>query len=98
MTGPNNEGRGVVSIKVADGIYIKTRNNALSDISDHTLIDTTSSLFARVAVLTIGQKIRFSGAFVRDDLDCFKEGSITVDGAMTEPEFIIRFSDIQIAQ
>lgn len=93
----NNEGKGVVSIRLAEGVLMKTWNNALSDLGDRTLIETSSPLFARVAVLAVGQKVRFSGDLVRDDLDCFKEGSLSVGGAMTEPEFIIRFTDIQVA-
>lgn len=94
----NNDGKGVVSIKVADGVYMKTWNNALSDFGDRTMIDTTSPLFARVAALAVGQAVRFSGDLVRSDLDCFREGSLSVSGAMTEPEFIIRFTDIKAAR
>jgi len=94
----NNEGKGVVSVELAEGVFMKTWNNALSDRGDRTLIETSSPLFARVASLAVGQRVRFSGDLVRDGLDCFKEGSLSVDGAMTEPEFIIRFTDIRVAE
>ena len=76
---------------------MKTWNNTLSDIGDHTLIATNSPLYGPVSQLREGQSVRFSGELVRDSLDCFKEGSLTVSGAMTEPEFIIRFTDIRPA-
>jgi hypothetical protein len=41
-----------------------------------------------------GDPVKFSGTFVRDEADCIKEGSLTQNGSMTEPEFIFRFSRV----
>ena len=35
----NNDGKGVVAIKIGEDILVKTWNNSLSDIADKTLID-----------------------------------------------------------
>ena len=55
----NSEGKGVLEIEIANDIHIKTWNNALSDISDQTLIDPGSTLFAKISALKVGQKVVF---------------------------------------
>src|SRR3954453_11128023 len=57
----NSEGKGVLEIEIANDIHVKTWNNALSDISDQTLIDPGSTLFAKISALKVGQKVVFSG-------------------------------------
>jgi hypothetical protein len=94
----NNEGRGVLAVSVSDDITLQTWNNALSDIGDKTLIDPHSSLFAKASKLSVGQFIVFSGAFIRDPSDCFRETSMTVQGGMTAPEFIFRFVAIRAVE
>lgn len=91
----NNDGKGVIELQIARNTYVRTWNNALSDISDRTLIPTESPLFERVSHLATGQTVTFSGTFISDANDCIKESSLSVSGAMREPEFIMRFSDIQ---
>lgn len=41
--------------------------------------------------------MRFSGTFFEQPVDCIKEDSLGVNGAMTEPEFLIRFTGISAA-
>src|SRR3954447_3015699 len=50
----------------------------LSDISDQTLIDPGSALFAKISTLKVGQKVVFSGTFTRSETDCIKETSLTL--------------------
>ena len=90
----NNDGRGVLAISIADDIQVKTWNNALSDIGDHTLIDPNSDLYRRALSLQKGQIIRFSGHFFRNDTDCIQETSLSMSGSMQEPEFLFQFSDV----
>ena len=90
----NNDGRGVLAISIADDIQVKTWNNALSDIGDHTLIDPNSDLYRRAVNLQNGQVIRFTGRFFRNDTDCVHETSLSMSGSMREPEFLFQFSDI----
>jgi len=90
----NGEGKGVLYIEIAPNVNIQTMNNSLSDIGNGTLIDPTSSLFRAASHLHEGQQVRFSGAFVESDTDCFEEASMTLRGSITQPEFIMRFEDV----
>lgn len=91
----NSDGKGVVSIQIGRDVYVKTWNNAFSDISHRTLIDPSSPLFGRLASLKQGQQVKFSGQLFDSDVDCFAEGSITLAGSMETPEFIIRVLSIE---
>jgi len=90
----NSDGLGVLAIRVTKDLLIKTWNNAVSDASHKTLIDPESSVFKKAVVLKKGQKIKFAGQFILDGTDCFREGSLTLKGSLTQPEFIFRFSDL----
>ena len=90
----NGEGRGVLYIQIGPHTFAKTWNNALSDIGDRTLIDPQSSLFKAASQLHEGQKVRFNGTYAASDIDCFKESSMTLEGSITEPEFIIKFESV----
>ena len=94
----NSEGKGVLSVQISDNVYIKTWNNKLSDIGHDTLIDPNSSLFKTLSGLSEGNKIKFSGSFLPSDTDCIREGSLTLSGSMTEPEFIMQFERVQSLQ
>jgi hypothetical protein len=91
----NGEGKGVISIQIAQEIYLKTFNNSLSDVMDHTLIDPASSLFQAASGLHKGQSVQFSAVLIPNATDCFEEASLTMDGSITEPEFIMRLTAIQ---
>lgn len=90
----NGDGRGVLSIEIAPDIYLKTWNNALSDIGDNTLLDPNSYVFSVASGMRVGQRVRFAGTFLRGTTDCVREGSMTMDGSMRRPEFLFRFSDL----
>jgi hypothetical protein len=94
----NSDGLGVLAIRIADGLLIKTWNNSISDTTAKTLINPESSVFKKAVALKKGQIIRFSGQFIRDDTDCFREGSLSLKGSLTQPEFIFRFSDLVAIQ
>jgi hypothetical protein len=87
----NSDGKGVVEITIGRDTYVKTWNNSLSDIGDHTLIEPNSAIFRTLSQMKEGDRIRFSGSFIGSDTDCVKEASMTQNGSMTEPEFIFRF-------
>ena len=93
----NNDGHGVVTIKVARNVFVKTYNNDFSDRSYGTLIKLGSPIYQEVSQFNVGQRVRFSGTFFEDSIDCVKEISLSVDGAMTEPEFLIKFTAISSA-
>jgi len=91
----NGDGNGILTIKIADGLTLGTWNNILSDFADHTLIDPASPVFKVASNLKPGDRVTFSGQFVKSDVDCFKESSLTLGGSIDEPHFIFRFSDLQ---
>lgn len=91
----NGDGKGVISIEVARDVYLKTWNNSLSDISDRTLIDPASAMFRTASGLSSGQAVRFSATLFPSDADCYREASLTMDGSITSPEFIMRLTAIE---
>jgi hypothetical protein len=62
----NGDGLGVLTVKIADDVVLKTWNNAVSDMFDHTLIDPDSSVFRKASSLKVGQRVAISGAFIPD--------------------------------
>ena len=94
----NGEGKGVLTIKIGDEIYVSTWNNALSDTFDRTLIDPSSAIFQAAINLKIGQKVVFSGEFVKSETDCIQEPSLTLYGSISSPKFIIKFTDVRQSQ
>ena len=93
----NGDGMGVVTIRLTPQLHVKTWNNALSDIGSDTLMDPDSAVFRKFAALAEGASVLFSGRLLRDQQapDCFREASISMAGAMRDPEIIIRFSDVR---
>lgn len=91
----NTKGKGIATVKIAEDAYVKTWNNAFSDIAHGTLIDADSAVFRKLAMLTEGARVKFSGRFFASNDDCLREASLTLRGSVLEPEFIIRFTDIQ---
>jgi hypothetical protein len=77
---------------------LRTTNNDLSDILDHTLLDPSSNVFRQALSLSKGQRILFSGSFLPSETDCVQEISLTQEGSMTDPEFLFHFTDVQAAQ
>ena len=93
----NTDGKGVLAVTIAPDVYVKTWNNSLSDYTDGTLIDPSSALFGKASQLKEGQKIKFSGSLFRergDAIGCLRESSLTLEGKLSEPEFVFRFSDV----
>jgi hypothetical protein len=90
----NGDGKGVVTVEIANGISIKTWNNDISDAMDDTLLVPSSHVFQQAMKFKEGDTVSFSGNFIVDNTDCFREGSMTLNGSMTEPEFIFHFTKI----
>ena len=89
---PND--KAYLSIKISPDIDIKTWNNSFSDTSDNTLIAMDSVMYKKLSKLKRGQLVKFSGRFVSDSKDFIKESSLTNNGSMNSPEFILKFTDI----
>jgi hypothetical protein len=92
----NGDGKGVLSISLGNEIFVKTWNNSFSDIGSDTLLEPGSEVYSKAVALQKGQSVRFSGSFIRkvDSVDCISEGSMTMNGSMTEPEYVFRFTDL----
>ena len=84
----NSDGKGVIEVEIAKNITVKTWNNALSDIGDHTLIEPGTKFFDFVASLKTGNFFRGSSG------DCVKESSMSLRGKLEDPEFIFSFVEI----
>lgn len=91
----NNDGKGVLSVTLSDGVVIGTWNNALSDIGSDTLIEASSPVFAAMGTLKDNQAVTFSGNFIKSDVDCVSEKSLSLSGSMRSPAFAFRFSAIK---
>ncbi len=73
-------------------VVVKTCNNELSDLGSNTLIPTSSGLYGMLSNFHKGGPIRFDGRFLPDNVNGLKEISLTEQGGMAEPEFLMRFS------
>jgi hypothetical protein len=60
----NNEGKGVLVIGLNEQTRVQTWNNALSDISDKTLIQPGTALHEAAVQLSEGQRVVFSGRLI----------------------------------
>lgn len=90
----NSDGKGVLTIQLTRDISVKTWNNALSDISDNTLLTPRTPIFNAASNLKKGDYVTFSGRFISDTESCIRESSLGLSGGLEEPEFIFKFSDI----
>ena len=91
----NSDGKGVLGIEIAPNVLVKTWNNAFSDMMDKTLIDPSSEVFQAASALKKGQVVSFSGRFLPGtEGDCLREGSMTLGGKVTNPEFIFQFDGV----
>lgn len=90
----NGEGKGVFQVQIADEVMVNTWNNAFSDISDNTLIEP-GKLFDSLLELEEDDLVKFSGSFIRGADDCVNDSALTLDGSVTSPDFIFRFTDVK---
>ncbi|MEI3806637.1 hypothetical protein V6R85_19135 [Agrobacterium sp. CCNWLW32] len=90
----NGDGNAVVVVRVAPNIDLATWNNAISDVLHSTLIEKGTPLYAALVNMSVGDKVKVSGNFIRAEADGLFEQSITIRGAMTAPEFLFKFTDI----
>jgi hypothetical protein len=91
----NNDGRGVLAVRIGPNVTLKTWNNAVSDSGDGTLVQPGSALYQKLGTLSVGQRVIISGHLRSSRDDCWRETSMTLEGSMTDPEFLLRFTDIQ---
>jgi hypothetical protein len=88
-------GKGVLSVSIAPHISFTTWNNTLSDIGDKTLIDPMSAVGKAATSMHIGQLVGYHGKVFPSDDDCMREISMTLEGSMHDPEYLLRFDMIK---
>jgi len=91
----NMEGKAILSIKISPDIEIKTWNNAFSDINANTLISKGSALYSSLLELSLNQQVVFSGSFFRSQTDYVEETSMTIEGSMSNPEYLFKFKSVK---
>jgi hypothetical protein len=92
--GANGEGKAYVYIEIADKVKVMTWNNSFSDISDDTLIPTSSKFFDKLVAMKKGDLVTFSATLLKSNNSCLKKGNLTEFFYGQRPEFIARFSDV----
>jgi len=90
----SREGKGVLELTLSAHMRITTWNESIADIGDNTLIDPKTPLFDQAVLLKKNQQVLFSGSFIPDSTDCFRETSMTLSDSMDQPEFLFRFGDV----
>lgn len=90
----NSEGKAIVTVRLAPGVDLLTWNNSLSDTMHQTMIDQGTPLYAALMNMSVGDPVIVSGSFLESDEDGVWETSMTIDGSMTAPEFLFRFTTI----
>jgi len=94
MVSRNGDGKGVLVVRIAPDLGLKTWGGASYNDSDNTLLDPESSLFKKLGALKEGDRVLFSGSFIGSDVDCVKETNLAIARSMQQPEFAFRFADV----
>lgn len=92
--GANGEGKAYVYVEIADKVKVITWNNSFSDISDDTLIPTSSKFFDKLVAMQKGDLVTFSARLLKSSNSCLKKGNLTEFFYGERPEFVARFSDV----
>lgn len=92
-----SKGKAIFTIEIEDtGVKMGTINNEFSDLFDNTLIEQSNPLYNAIAELQKGDKVIVSGSFLNSSgSDYVKEYSITESGSMKNPDFLVRFTNVQ---
>ncbi|MCZ7487166.1 hypothetical protein [Rhizobium rhizogenes] len=90
----NTEGKAIVTVRLASSVDVLTWNNSLSDVIHRTMIEKGTPLYDALSNMSVGDPVTVSGSFIPSNQDGALETSVTIDGSMTAPEFLFRFSKI----
>jgi hypothetical protein len=90
----SREGKGILKLALSTDVWVTTSNDSISDLGNNTLIDPQSPLFDQAVLLKKNQQVLFSGSFIPESTDCFKDSSTTLSESMIKSEFLFRFSDV----
>ena len=84
----------VIRLPCSDRVWIRTWGTAAADAQHATLIDPSAPLHAKLAAMSNGNVVTFSGRFLIDPQDHWKQTANAESEAMREPQFLFRFADI----
>ncbi|HSH82483.1 MAG TPA: zinc ribbon domain-containing protein [Herpetosiphonaceae bacterium] len=92
----NSDGDAYITIRPdgAESITIATWHNSLVDAGTDSLIPPGSELYTELAEMSAGDQVVFSGTFAAGDQDHIAEAGVTEAASMTEPRFVMVFSDV----
>lgn len=90
------DGKAYVSVKLGQtATSIKTWNNSFSDLGRNTMISRGDMVYGSLMDIKEGDEVQVSGTFLAGSpSDYLTEGSLTEEGSMISPEFIVKFSRI----
>lgn len=88
------DGEAILRVELANDLTVGTWNNSLSDIGDETLIPRGHPVYRTLRDLKRGDRVTFAGTFLPSELDYYKESSLTLEGSMTDPEYLFRFTRV----
>ena len=91
-----SKGDAYISIRPdgTESIIIATWNNPLADVDTNSIIPSGSDLYNKLAEMSVGDRVVFSGTFAAGDEDHLAEASLTEASSMTTPGFVMVFSDV----
>jgi len=90
----NSSGEGVLSVEISSKVQLVTLNNSFSDSAFGTMIASGSSLYQRLLEMKVGDAVRFDASLFSSGDDCYKEISLTMAGALQDPEFVAKFTRV----
>lgn len=86
--------KGHLTVRLAEGVQLRTWERASEDSRDRTLIDPNSDLYRTLAELDAGDQVRFAGDFRPRGASCLHETSVFAKNGMLTPSFVFRFTDV----
>ena len=99
VTDMSTTGRGNASFSLkieGTKIQLGNMNNEFSDLFDNTLIEQNNPLYDIISELRKGDKVKISGSFLKSlNNDYIYEVSLTENGSMQKPDFVVRFETIE---
>jgi len=97
MMETTSKGNAYFGIKIeGTDITIMTTNNEFSNLFENSLITQSNPLYNVIAELKKGDKVKVSGEFLDSTkADFISEASLTENGSMTKPNFIVKFQKIE---
>lgn len=91
------KGKAYFTVEI-DGTNIEmgTVNNELSNMFENSLIEQSNPIYNQISELQKGDVVIISGSFFPSDKsDYIQELSLTEEGSMRKPEFLVRFTNVQ---